>query len=168
MPRLAGARDERRDVPECAMNPASIAPLPPGPPPRPEAKLPVEAIAVYTDRIDVRSPGKFALDHLPGAINLPILDDAERARVGTLYVQVSAFEARKLGAALVARNIARIVENEVRDRPPEWSPLVYCWRGGQRSRALVHVLREIGFRAVQLDGATLAALPLRFRYRVVC
>ncbi|HEX7328727.1 MAG TPA: tRNA 2-selenouridine(34) synthase MnmH [Casimicrobiaceae bacterium] len=160
------------------MSAASIAPLPPGPPPRPEAKVPVEAIAGYADRIDVRSPGEFALDHLPGAINLPILDDAERARVGTLYVQVSAFEARKLGAALVARNIARIVENEVRDRPPEWSPLVYCWRGGQRSRALVHVLREIGFRAVQLDGgyrawrrhvtATLVTLPLRFRYRVVC
>lgn len=156
----------------------AMAPLPPGPPVRPEAKIPIETIGDYPDRIDVRSPGEFALDHLPGAINLPVLDDAERARIGTLYVQVSAFEARKAGAALVARNIARIVEAHVRDRPPEWAPLVYCWRGGQRSRALVHVLREIGFRAAQLDGgyrawrrhvtATLAELPRRFRYRVVC
>ena len=160
------------------MNAEAIAPLPPGPPPRPEARVAVDAIGAYPDRIDVRSPSEFALDHLPGAINLPVLDDAERARVGTMYVQVSAFESRKLGAALVARNIARIVETEVRDRPPEWAPLVYCWRGGQRSRALVHVLREIGFRAVQLDGGyrawrkhvtrMLAELPLRFRYRVVC
>lgn len=156
----------------------ALAPLPPGPPARPEAKVSVAALGDYADRIDVRSPAEFALDHLPGAINLPVLDDAERARVGTLYVQVSAFEARKLGAALAARNVAHIVEAHVRDRPPEWAPLVYCWRGGQRSRALVHVLREIGFRAAQLEGgyrawrrhvvATLGGLPRRFRYRVVC
>lgn len=156
----------------------ALTPLPPGPPARPEAKVPSAALAGYADRIDVRSPGEFALDHLPGAVNLPVLDDTERARVGTLYVQVSAFEARKLGAALVARNVANIVEAHVRDRPPEWAPLVYCWRGGQRSRALVHVLREIGFRAAQLEGgyrawrrhvvAMLGELPQRFRYRVVC
>ena len=88
----------------------------------------------------MRSPAEFADDHLPGAVNLPVLDDDERARVGTMYVQVSAFEARKVGAAIVARNIARIVETYARDKPREWAPLVYCWRGGQRSRALVHVL----------------------------
>lgn len=155
-----------------------LAPLPPGPPPRPETKASVADLARYADRIDVRSPGEFALDHVPDAINLPVLDDAERAAVGTLYAQVSAFEARKTGAALVARNIAHIVETEARGRPPEWAPLVYCWRGGQRSRALVLVLREIGFRAVQLDGgyrawrrhvtATMEELPRRFGYRVVC
>lgn len=160
------------------MTVARLAPLPPGPPPRPDATASIDEIARYVDRIDVRSPGEFALDHVPGAVNLPILDDDERARVGTLYVQVSAFEARKEGAPLVARNIARIVETEARQRPPEWAPLVYCWRGGQRSRALVHVLREIGFRAVRLDGgyrawrhhvtATLGELPRRFCYRVVC
>ncbi|MGH8802561.1 MAG: tRNA 2-selenouridine(34) synthase MnmH [Casimicrobiaceae bacterium] len=160
------------------MTVARFGPLPPGPPPRHEATASIEEIGRYVDRIDVRSPGEFALDHVPGAVNLPILDDDERARVGTLYVQVSAFEARKEGAPLVARNIARIVETEARQRPPEWAPLVYCWRGGQRSRALVHVLREIGFRAVRLDGgyrawrhhvtATLGELPRRFCYRVVC
>lgn len=155
-----------------------ITPLPPGPPPRAAAKTSVDELASYRDRIDVRTPGEYAEDHVPGAINLPVLDDAERARVGTIYVQTSAFDARKVGAALVARNIAGIVETHVRDKPRDWAPLVYCWRGGQRSRALVHVLCEIGFRAVQLDGgyrayrrhvvAMLAQWPRQFRYRVIC
>jgi len=153
-------------------------PLPPGPPPRPDARVGVERIGEFSSRIDVRSPSEFAIDHLPGAINLPILDDTERARVGTVYAQVSAFDARKLGAAIVARNIAHIVETYARDQPREWTPLVYCWRGGQRSRALTHVLAEIGWRAHQLDGgyrayrrhvvATLSHLPQCFDYRVIC
>jgi tRNA 2-selenouridine synthase len=153
-------------------------PLPPGPPPRPGNRVTVDDLAHYPDRIDVRSPSEFAEDHLPGAVNLPVLDDDERARVGTMYVQQSAFDARKAGASIVARNIARIVETHVRDMPREWAPLVYCWRGGQRSRSLAHVLGEIGFRAAQLDGgyrayrrhvvAMLTDLPDRFRYRVIC
>ena len=127
-------------------------PLPPGPPLRATIKAEVNTWASYVERIDVRSPGEFAEDHLPDAINLPVLDDAERARVGTMYVQQSAFDARKIGAAIVSRNIAAICDSYARDKPREWSPLVYCWRGGQRSRALVHVLTEIGFRALQLDG----------------
>jgi tRNA 2-selenouridine synthase len=155
-----------------------MPPLPPGPPPRPAARAAIDDLASYRDRIDVRSPSEFAEDHVPDAINLPVLDDAERARIGTTYVQVSAFDARKAGAAIVARNIARIIEHHVQDKPRDWTPLVYCWRGGQRSRALVHVLNEIGFRAVQLDGgyrayrrhvvAQLAQWPQQFDYRVVC
>jgi len=153
-------------------------PLPPGPPLRTTIKADVDAWASYADRIDVRSPSEFAEDHLPGAVNLPVLDDAERARVGTLYVRQSAFDARKLGAALVARNIASICDRYAFDKPREWAPLVYCWRGGQRSRALVHVLTEIGFRAVQLDGGyrayrrhVVAMLPFHaqhLRFRVIC
>jgi len=156
----------------------STTPLPPGPPPRPEGRIAVARLGEFAARIDVRSPSEFAEDHIPGAVNLPVLDDAERAEVGAMYVQVSAFDARKLGAAIVARNIAHIVDTYARDKPREWSPLVYCWRGGQRSRALAHVLCEIGWRAYQLDGgyrayrrhvvATLAVLPQRFDYRVIC
>jgi tRNA 2-selenouridine synthase len=152
--------------------------LPPGPPLRPDGRVAVERIGEFASRIDVRSPAEFAVDHVPGAVNLPVLDDDERARVGTVYVQVSAFDARKLGAAIVARNIARIVETYASDQPREWTPLVYCWRGGQRSRALTHVLAEVGWRAHQLDGgyrayrrhvvATLTQLPQRFDYRVIC
>jgi tRNA 2-selenouridine synthase len=131
----------------------------------------------YAVRIDVRSPAEFALDHVPAATNHPVLSDDERERVGTLYAD-SPFEARKLGAAIVARNIASMIESAFMDRPREWHPLVYCWRGGQRSRALVQVLHEIGWRAVQLEGgyrayrrhvaAELARLPQRFRYAVIC
>jgi tRNA 2-selenouridine synthase len=154
------------------------APLPPGPPPRPEARVQADALGKFAERLDVRSPSEFAEDHIPGAINLPVLDDAERAYVGTTYVQVSAFDARKIGAPIVARNIGRIVETYARDKPREWTPLVYCWRGGQRSRALTHVLCEIGWRAYQLDGgyrayrrhvvASLGALPHTLSFRLVC
>src|SRR5207247_11393410 len=111
----------------------------------------VAALAAYPDRIDVRSPAEFAADHISAATNHPVLDNAERARIGTLYM-ASPFEARKRGAALVARNIAAMLETAFAERAREWRPLVYCWRGGQRSRALTQVLNEIGWRAVQLEG----------------
>jgi tRNA 2-selenouridine synthase len=154
------------------------APLPPGPPPRPDWKVTVEGLAAFANCIDVRTPAEFAEDHVPGAVNWPVLSNDERARVGTMYVQVSAFDARKVGAALVARNIAHIVETYARDKPREWEPAVYCWRGGQRSRSLVHVLCEIGWRAAQLDGgyrayrrhvvAALVTRPEQLRFRLVC
>lgn len=137
----------------------------------------VAALSAYRDRIDVRSPAEFAQDHLPGAENHPVLDDAERARIGTLYT-ASPFDARKRGAALVARNIATMLETAFADRDRDWRPLVYCWRGGQRSRALTQVLNEVGWRAVQLEGGhrayrrhvvtELARLPQRFRFVVIC
>jgi tRNA 2-selenouridine synthase len=136
-----------------------------------------ESIGDFGDVIDVRSPAEFAEDHVPGALSCPVLSDEERAIVGTLHAQASAFEAKKLGASLISRNIAGIVER-FRDRPREFAPLVYCWRGGQRSRSLAHVMSEIGWRAVQLEGgyrayrrhvvAALGALPARFDYRVIC
>jgi tRNA 2-selenouridine synthase len=127
--------------------------------------------------IDVRSEGEFALDHLPGAINCPVLSNEERVRVGTLYKQVGSFEAKKLGAALVARNIARLLETEFADKPRDWKPLVYCWRGGNRSGSLAHVLARIGWPVIQLDGGykayrahVSAALeaPPDLEWRVVC
>src|SRR5215213_10579108 len=102
--------------------------------------------------IDVRSPGEFEADHIPGAISAPVLDDEERAKVGTLYKQVSTFDAKKLGAALLAKNVARHVESLFRDKDKSWRPLVYCWRGGKRSGGMAHILREIGWRAETLEG----------------
>ena len=102
--------------------------------------------------IDVRAPAEFAQDHLPGAINLPVLDDAERAQVGTIYKQVSHFQARKLGAALVAQNAARHLQGPLADKPGGWQPLVYCWRGGQRSGSFGLILSQIGWRVQVLDG----------------
>ena len=102
--------------------------------------------------IDARSPSEYAEDHLPDAINAPVLDDAERALVGTLYKQQSSFEAKRAGAPIVARNIARQIEERFAAMPRTWRPLVYCWRGGGRSGALVHVLRQVGWDAQRLDG----------------
>ena len=102
--------------------------------------------------IDVRSPSEFAEDHIPGAINLPVLDDAERAEIGTIYVQQSKFLARRLGAARVARNIAAHLDGALRDRDGSFRPLVHCWRGGQRSGAMVAVMDQIGWPVTVLDG----------------
>lgn len=127
--------------------------------------------------IDARSPVEFAQDHLPGAINAPVLDDEQRIRVGTMYKQVGSFEAKKLGAALVAKNIARHIEELWIDKPREWRPLVYCWRGGNRSGAMAHILAKVGWPVVQLEGgykafrqevnAALEHAP-DLRFKVVC
>ncbi|MDH5453893.1 MAG: tRNA 2-selenouridine(34) synthase MnmH [Paracoccaceae bacterium] len=102
--------------------------------------------------IDVRSPSEFAEDHLPGAINLPVLDDEERARIGTIYKQQSPFLARKLGAALVARNAAKHLEGPLSDKSGGWRPLVYCWRGGQRSGSFASILAQVGWRVELVEG----------------
>ena len=135
-------------------------------------------VSRFDSVIDARSESEFAEDRLPGAVNWPSLNDAERAEIGTEYKQASQFEARKRGAALVARNIAGHVERHVMDKPREWTPLVYCWRGGKRSGALATVLDQIGFRVHVLEGgyrefrravvAALDELPARFDWRVVC
>jgi tRNA 2-selenouridine synthase len=145
---------------------------------RGDRKVTVLALREHPDRIDVRSPSEFVEDHVPGAANHPVLDDDERARIGTMHAKESAFAARRAGAALVARNIAAMLEGPFAGKPRDWAPLVYCWRGGQRSRSLVHMLSEIGWRAVQLDGgyrayrrhvtARLESLPARIRYEVIC
>ncbi len=132
----------------------------------------------YSAVIDARSPGEYAEDHLPGALNWPTLDDEQRRRVGTEYKQVSAFEAKKRGAALAARNIAAHIERELMDTPKEWAPLIYCWRGGKRSGSLGLILDQIGFRVSLIEGgykafrtALVADMPRqveRLRFRVVC
>ena len=106
----------------------------------------------FDDIIDVRAPAEYADDHLPGAISLPVLDDAERARVGTIYKQVSPFDARKIGAALVAKNASLHLQGLLADRPGSWRPLVYCWRGGQRSGSFATILGQIGWRVEVIRG----------------
>lgn len=110
------------------------------------------AVSKFDAVIDVRSPAEFAEDHIPGAINLPVLSNEERAIVGTIYVRESRFKARKIGAALVARNIAHHLETALADRPASFAPLVYCWRGGQRSNAMATIFSQIGWRTHVLKG----------------
>lgn len=102
--------------------------------------------------IDVRSPAEFAEDHVPGAINLPALSNEQRAEVGTIYKQVSAFGGRKIGAGMVIRNVADHIDGPLSDKDGAWRPLVYCWRGGQRSGVFATILSEIGWRAQTIKG----------------
>lgn len=128
--------------------------------------------------IDARSPAEFALDHIPGAINCPVLDDDERRIVGTLYKQQGAFEARRVGGAMVAANLARHLRERFADKPASWKPLIYCWRGGLRSGSMVTWLRLVGWDAQQLAGGyksfrhhvleRLEALCPQLKLHVIC
>ena len=111
-----------------------------------------ETLAVFDDIIDVRSPAEFHEDHIPGAINLPVLSDEERAEVGTIYKQESRFLARRVGAAHVARNVARHLEITLADKSAGYRPLLYCWRGGMRSNAMATILDQVGWRTGVLKG----------------
>jgi tRNA 2-selenouridine synthase len=108
--------------------------------------------AAFETIIDVRAPSEFAEDQIPGAINLPVLSDEERAEVGTIYKQESPFMARKIGAALVAQNAAHHLQTTLADKSGGWQPLVYCWRGGQRSGSFATILSQIGWRVSVLEG----------------
>lgn len=132
----------------------------------------------FDEIIDARTPAEYAEDHIPGALNLPVLDNAQRVIVGTLYKQHSPFEARRVGAAMVADNLARHLEGPLRDKPKNWRPLIYCWRGGLRSGSMVQWLRLVGWDACQLVGgykqfrhgviATIAERAAGLRLRVLC
>jgi tRNA 2-selenouridine synthase len=133
--------------------------------------------AAFDEIIDVRSPKEFEEDHIPGAINCPVLDDEQHVLVGTLYKQVSPFDARKVGAALASRNIAKHIEEKFSDKERSWKPLIYCWRGGQRSNSMYTVFRAVGWNAMLLKGGyksyrsrivtQLEELPARFNYVVI-
>lgn len=127
--------------------------------------------------IDVRTPDEWHSDHLPGAINAPVLSNEERIEIGTLYKQ-SPFEAKKRGAALVARNIAHALEFQFSEKPRNWKPLIYCWRGGNRSNAMGIVMQRIGWKATVLTGGYTAyrryvitdldRRAVQFQFKVIC
>jgi tRNA 2-selenouridine synthase len=138
----------------------------------------LEEFSTFDEIIDVRSPAEFAEDHIPGSINCPVLDNDQRIEVGTLYKQVSPFEAKKIGAAYVAENIARHLRQKFFDRPKTWRPLIVCWRGGQRSGSMNFIFRRVGWDAQQLENGykiyrkmvvdTLAELPRQLKLKVIC
>ncbi|AIO67126.1 tRNA 2-selenouridine(34) synthase MnmH [Burkholderia oklahomensis] len=137
----------------------------------------LDQIDDFDEIVDVRTPLEYAEDHIPGALNAPVLSNEERVIVGTMYKQVSPFEATRVGAAMVARNIAAHLDTTFADRPRNWRPLVYCWRGGKRSGSMTVWFNMIGWRARQLDGGyksyrrsvvdALGQLPSEFRYVVL-
>ena len=132
----------------------------------------------FDEIIDVRSPSEFAEDHVPGAINRPVLSDDQRVEIGTIYKQHSPFHAKRIGAAYVAENIAHHLVHSVDNRPKNWRPLIMCWRGGQRSGAMTLIMRKIGWDATQLHGGykdyrklvvgELSDLPRHLTFKVIC
>jgi tRNA 2-selenouridine synthase len=118
----------------------------------PVEDLSPQTLALYDDIIDVRSPAEFKEDRLPRAQNFPVLSNNERTLVGTVYVQQSRFLARRMGAAIAARNVAAHLDGAFAGKPPKWRPLLYCWRGGQRSGAMATILSQIGWRVGVLKG----------------
>lgn len=128
--------------------------------------------------IDARTEDEYAQDHLPHAVNWPTLNNAQRIDIGTMYVQVNPFEAKKRGAAMAAANISSHILQHVIDKPRDWKPLTYCWRGGKRSGSLSLILSEIGFRVHIIEGgykafraAVVEDIPRlveRLNFRVVC
>lgn len=138
----------------------------------------IDGYGNFDEIVDVRTPAEFAEDHIPGSINCPVLDNEQRIEVGTLYKQHSPFEAKKIGAAYVAENIAGHLRQTFRDRPKNWRPLIVCWRGGQRSGSMTLIFRRVGWDAQQLEGGykgyrkqvveQLAELPRKMAFTVVC
>ena len=102
--------------------------------------------------IDVRSPREFHEDHIIGAINLPVLKNNEHEKVGTIYKNISPFEAKKTGARLVSLNIASHLQTFFRDKKKSFKPLFYCARGGQRSNSFATICASIGWKCAVLDG----------------
>ncbi|RZI42858.1 tRNA 2-selenouridine(34) synthase MnmH [Herbaspirillum sp. HC18] len=126
--------------------------------------------------IDARSPHEYEEDHIPGAINLPVVDDAEFAEVGTLH-RTDPLAAYQLGARYSLMNIARHIEQCISRYPARARILVYCFRGGKRSKVWFDVLDTIGYRVEKYKGGwktyrrsvneQLASFPADFRYIVV-
>lgn len=101
--------------------------------------------------LDVRTPSEFEQGHIPGALNLPLFSDAERAEVGTLYKQVSPEQAFLKGLEFAGARMRQYVETAMQ-LAPERRIAVHCWRGGQRSGSMAWLLETAGFDVVTLQG----------------
>lgn len=111
--------------------------------------------------VDVRTPLEYAEDHLPGAVNVPLLTNEERVEIGTLYKQLGPHLARIRGLELTAARFPEMVA-EIATKAAGRPIVVYCWRGGLRSRTVTEILDLTGYNAVQLAGGHKA-----FRNRVM-
>lgn len=103
--------------------------------------------------IDVRSPGEFAKGHIPGAYNIPLFSNEERALVGTLYKKEGPSPALLKGLELVGPKLHLFIKDAQQLASSPGTPLfVYCWRGGQRSRSMAWLLSLVGFNCTTLEG----------------
>lgn len=101
--------------------------------------------------IDVRSPAEYEHAHIPNAINVPLFNNEERAKVGTCYKQLGRDAAVRLGLKLIGPKLAYFVE-QADQIAPHREVLVHCWRGGMRSGSFAWLLRTAGFQVRTLEG----------------
>lgn len=101
--------------------------------------------------IDLRSPSEFHEATIPGAINVPLFDDEERARVGTIYKRENPAAARKLGLSIASAKLPNLVDTIERVSRGK-KVVVFCWRGGMRSRSLGVILDLMQIPVYQLAG----------------
>jgi tRNA 2-selenouridine synthase len=159
---MSSSPDATFTTPDAPLDTAVLAPLP---------------WSDYALIIDARSPGEFAQDHLPGAVNLPVVDDAQHAEVGTRH-RTDPHAAYLIGAQYSFSNLSTHTAALISRFKPEDRFLVYCFRGGKRSALWASNLRLIGFTVDVVPGGwkryrqwvreSLATLPRRFAYRVLC
>ena len=103
--------------------------------------------------VDTRSPAEYEQGHIPGAVNVPLLEDDERAIVGTLYKQQGPEEAKNCGLAIVSGKLTSIVQQIASlNASQERQLIVYCWRGGMRSKSVLTILELMGIVGSQLIG----------------
>ena len=119
--------------------------------------VPIDEFLVYLEAgrpvFDARTPAEFAKGHLPGARNLALFDDEERAQVGTIYKQQSRRAAILEGLDIVGPKMRRLVEEvESSVGPPPADILVHCWRGGMRSASLAWLLEFYDYQVCTLAG----------------
>lgn len=101
--------------------------------------------------LDVRSPGEFGKGHIPGAINMPLFSDEERAKIGTVYKRQGEQDAVRLGWDLVTPKIPKFIE-QIENSMGDGIAKVHCWRGGMRSSAFAELLKATGLETVSLKG----------------
>jgi tRNA 2-selenouridine synthase len=101
--------------------------------------------------IDVRSPGEYTEAHIPGAVNVPLFTDEERAKVGIVYKQEGTDRAKQVGLRFVAARLPQMVE-QILAAAGEKKIAVYCWRGGMRSRSVSHLMAALDYPVYQLTG----------------
>ncbi len=112
----------------------------------------IAALSTYSSScfIDVRSPSEFQAGHIPGAFNIPLFSDEERAKVGTIYKQLSRQAAIDKGLEIVGPKLADLV-TKIRNLGGK-TPLIYCWRGGMRSESVCGLMKISGIRCKRLAG----------------
>lgn len=113
--------------------------------------------------IDIRSPGEYLDATIPGAINIPLFENDERAEIGTIYKQISPELAKLRGLEIAGPKISRLVK-DVKEKSDGRIPIIFCWRGGHRSKFFSYILNFVDIENLRLIGGYKAYRRLVYNY----